>query len=112
MNSRTRNRIVGTLLTAAAASASLTVAAPAAQARSTSPSAVLIVNCSTGTFGSDGNQQYFNIACSATGTSSWWVNVSCSDGTTRSAGPYTTFRNVRLYCPPNTAALRGWVTGS
>ncbi|MER7765871.1 hypothetical protein [Kitasatospora sp. NPDC096140] len=109
MSTRTRSRIAGFLVTAAAAAA-LGVAAPAAQAQSAAPAAVLSVNCSTGTFGSDGTQQYFTISCSATGTTKWWVNVSCSNNTTRTAGPYTTFQNVRVYCPPNTTALRGWVS--
>ncbi|MFJ8623540.1 hypothetical protein ACIRD3_11930 [Kitasatospora sp. NPDC093550] len=109
MNTRTRNRTAGFLVTAAAAAA-LGICAPAAQARSAAPAAVLSVNCSTGSFGSDGTQQYFTISCSATGTTKWWVNVSCSNGTTRTAGPYTTFQNVRVYCPPSTTALRGWVS--
>ncbi|MFF2045326.1 hypothetical protein ACFVVX_33415 [Kitasatospora sp. NPDC058170] len=112
MNSQTRNRIAGSLLTVVAAAASITVAAPAARAQGTSPAVVQGINCSTGTFGSDGNQQYFTISCSATGTTKWWVNVSCSNGTTRTAGPYTTFQNVRVYCPPNTLAQQGWVSYS
>ncbi|MFD7833394.1 hypothetical protein [Kitasatospora sp. NPDC059803] len=110
MNNRTRNRIAGGLAAFATATALSLAAAPAAQAQTASPDALQSINCSTGTFGSDGTQQYFNISCSGTGTTKWWVNVSCSDGSTRTVGPYTTFLNVRVYCPPNTTALSGWVS--
>ncbi|MFF0416576.1 hypothetical protein ACFYUY_39890 [Kitasatospora sp. NPDC004745] len=110
MNNRIRNRIAGSLAAAATVAALGLAAAPAAQAQTAAPASLQSVNCSTGTFGTSGNQQYFNISCSATGTTKWWVNVSCSDGSTRTVGPYTTFLNVRVFCPPNTNALRGWVS--
>ncbi|MET9403113.1 hypothetical protein [Kitasatospora sp. NPDC002965] len=111
MRGNTRGKrvgIAGCLLAGIAAVAVVT--APAAEARTASPTRTEGVNCSTGSFGSDGNQWYYNISCSAWGTSKWWVNISCSDGTTRTSGPNTVFMNVRVYCPPNTTPIQGWVT--
>ncbi|MFD7412594.1 hypothetical protein ACFVZ3_19615 [Kitasatospora purpeofusca] len=103
-----RISLAGCLLAGVAAAAVVT--APAASAQSSSPTRVTGINCSTGSFGQDGNQWYYNVSCSATGTTKWWVNISCSDNSSRISGPYTTFQNVRLYCPPNTTPKQGWVS--
>ncbi|MEV0965407.1 MULTISPECIES: hypothetical protein [unclassified Streptomyces] len=100
-------RVAGCLL---AAVVGVAVAAPTASAQASGPTGAQGVHCSTGSFGSDGNQWYYNVSCSATGSTQWWANISCTDNTTRSAGPYTTFRNVRVYCPPNTLPKQGWVS--
>ncbi|MFJ1707037.1 hypothetical protein [Kitasatospora sp. NPDC088346] len=100
--------IAGCLLAGVAAAGVLT--APAAQAQSASPTRTEGINCSSPTIGFLNGQWYYSISCSAWGTSKWWVNVNCSDGSSRSDGPHTTFLNVYLYCPPNTTVTKGWVS--
>lgn len=77
-----------------------------------SPAGTLGIHCGTPSLDYDGYQWYYAIACSVTGSTTWWANISCSDGSTRTSGPHTSFWNVRVYCPPNTTAIEGWVSYS
>ncbi|MFJ7246819.1 hypothetical protein ACIQWA_19540 [Kitasatospora sp. NPDC098652] len=111
MRRNTRSERLGTAACLLAGLAAIgVVAAPAAQARSAAPARVEGINCSTPTIGFLNGQWYYGISCSAWGTTKWWVNVNCSDGSFRSDGPHTTFLNVQVYCPPNTTVTKGWVS--
>ncbi|UCM89755.1 hypothetical protein [Streptomyces marincola] len=67
------------------------------------------VNCVNPSFNYDGNQWYFYVACSATGTTQWWAVVTCSDGSVNVAGPNTGYWSVQVYCPPGTTPVEAWV---
>ncbi|MER7579606.1 hypothetical protein [Kitasatospora sp. NPDC097691] len=100
--------IAGCLL--AGLAAACVVTAPAAEAQTASPTRVEGLNCSTPTIGYLNDQWYYGISCDAWGTTKWWVNVNCSNGSYRSDGPHTDFLNVLLYCPPGTTVTKGWVS--
>jgi hypothetical protein len=68
------------------------------------------VNCSNGSFGTSGGQWYFQIACSLINAKSWSAGVECSNGTIRSAGPFTTFENVQVFCPVGATPVEGFVS--
>jgi hypothetical protein len=86
------------------------VAVAHGRASAMSPASAQSINCGTPSLGFDGNQWYYSVACTGTGTTQWWANISCTDGLTHSAGPYTGFLNVRVYCPVGTTAIQGWVS--
>ncbi|ARQ69141.1 hypothetical protein [Streptomyces marincola] len=67
------------------------------------------VHCVNPSFNFDGNQWYFYVACSSTGTTQWWAVITCSDGSLNAAGPHTGFRSVQVYCPPGTTPVEAWV---
>lgn len=121
------SRIAGSALVAAAATVLLAGQAAAAPAPASGeaqhlPAAAaaapldtpafgtLDVHCGEGTFGQDGNQWYFDIACSPLGsTTQWYAYVLCADDNYYLAGPYDSFRNVRVYCPPGVLPQQGGV---
>jgi hypothetical protein len=68
------------------------------------------VNCTNGSFGTSGGQQYFEIACSLVDGTSWSASVLCSNGIKYGTGPFTSFEDVRVYCPAGYAAEEGFVS--
>jgi hypothetical protein len=60
------------------------------------------VNCSNPTEGTENNQEYLDIACSDINATSWGLEIFCSNGTEPTAGLFTTFENVQLFCPAGT----------
>jgi hypothetical protein len=67
------------------------------------------VNCSNGTFGTSGGQEYYEIACSLIDATSWRNGIECSNGVTYWSAWFTTFEDSTIYCPPGTAAEEGYV---
>lgn len=86
-----------------------TAAGPSAHLAVMSPQ-VVEVNCGNEGFGVSGGQWYFAISCSLVNATSWTANVLCSDNLVHSAGPFTTFENVQVFCPVGTVAEEGWVS--
>lgn len=71
------------------------------------------VNCSNGSVGTSGGQEYFEIACSLIDATSWSLSVECTNGHFYGAGPFTSFENVQVYCPAGyapEAATISWTT--
>ncbi|MBW1599475.1 hypothetical protein HPT28_21030 [Streptomyces sp. JJ38] len=77
-----------------------------------SPAGALGIHCGTPSLNDDGYQWYYEVSCSVWGGTTWSAHISCSDGSTRTSGPHSSFRNVQVYCPPNTTAIKGWVSYS
>jgi len=124
-----RNRVTAGLVTGAAVAA-LALAAPAAQASTarpqllqasgivtgaTHPAAVRPLggppNCANGALDYSGSQWYYTVSCGVTAPTVWTANIYCSNGTLHSAGPYSTFENVQVYCPPGTTPATDPATG-
>ena len=68
------------------------------------------VNCTNGSFGTSGGQQYFQIACSLVDATSWSAAVLCSNGIEYGDGPFTIYEDVQVYCPAGYAAEEGFVS--
>ncbi|MFI9272021.1 hypothetical protein ACIGXM_15045 [Kitasatospora sp. NPDC052896] len=102
-------RLLAGAVAGAALTATVLLAAPAAQA---APAATPPVNCGNVYIGTAGNQQFLHAACSPVTAHSWSLVVQCSNNLTYSAGPYTTFEDVSVYCPAGTTVTNGWYTYS
>jgi hypothetical protein len=68
------------------------------------------VNCNSGSFGTSGDQEYFELSCSLLDATSWQNGVECSNGITYWSGSMTTFENSYIYCPAPYAAEEGYVS--
>lgn len=102
-------RLLAGLVTGAALAATVVLAAPAAQA---APATTPPVNCANVYIGTSGGQQFLHAQCSPVTAHSWSLVVQCSNGYTHSAGPFTGFQDVYLYCPAGTTVTNGWYTYS
>jgi hypothetical protein len=67
------------------------------------------VNCNSGSFGTSGDQEYFELSCSLLDATSWQNGVECSNGITYWSGAMTTFENSYIYCPAPYLAEEGYV---